>query len=231
MVIGGEYRNDPTDTILATSEVYSQATGKWTATGSLKTARSGAMAVTLKDGRVLVVGGTVAGGAIADSEIWDPGTGTWTSIGATPVWGGSVLVPLADGGALLAGGQDAAFKAVGSAYRFDPKTGKWVAAGQMISAAFHRVAAVLANGQVLVAGGLPARLKPAIASAELFNPTTGKWTATVPLPSAREQSGAVLLKDGSVLVAGGDGGYVGEPSVPWCPKSITDTLRYVPAAP
>jgi len=229
IVIGGEYIKDPVDTTLGTAEIFNPTAGKWTKTGSLKAARSGAMAVTLADGRVLVAGGYTAKGAVADSEIWGPASGTWTAIGATPIWGGSVLVPLPDGGALLAGGQDAGFKAVATAYRLDPKTDKWVATGKMLTAAYDRIAAVLADGRVLVAGGLPDHLKPAIAAAELFDPATGTWAATVPLPSAREQSKAVALQDGSILVAGGDAGYFPPASTPWCPKAITATLRYIPA--
>ena len=229
IVIGGEYRKSPVDTYLATAEVFNPTTAKWAKTGSLKVARSGALAVTLTDGRVLVAGGLTSKGAVADSEVWSPGTGTWTSAGATPIWGGSALVALADGGALLAGGQDKAFKGIATAYRFDPAANKWVAAAKMLTAASDRIAAVLANGKVLVAGGLPDHLKPAITAAELFDPATGKWTATVPLPSAREQSKASRLPDGSILVAGGDAGYIPPPSTPWCPKEITATLRYVPA--
>jgi len=231
IVIGGEYRNDPTDTYLATAEVFSPTTGKFAKTGTLKVARRAALAVTLADGRVLVAGGDTAKGAVADSEIWDPTSGAWTAVGATPIWGGSILVPLADGGALLAGGQDAAFKSIATAYRFDPKTSKWAVTGKMVTAAYDRTAAVLPNGKVLVAGGLPAHLKPAIAAAELFDPSTGIWTATLPMPSAREQSRAVLLQDGSILVAGGDGGYIPPASTPWCPKEIKETLRYIPAVP
>jgi len=231
IVVGGEYRNAPADAFLATAEIFNPTTGKFAKTGSLKVARAAAMAVTLADGRVLVAGGYTAKGALADSEIWDPTSGKWTAIGATPIWGGSILAPLADGGALLAGGQDAGFKGIATAYRFDPKTGKWALTGKMLTAAYDRAAALLANGQVLVTGGLPAHLKPAIAAAELFAPATGIWTATVPMPSAREQSKAVLLQDGSILVAGGDAGYFPPASTPWCPKEITETLRYIPAVP
>jgi hypothetical protein len=231
IVIGGEYVKDPVNTTLAGAEVFSPATGKWTKTGLLKVARSSAMAVTLSDGRVLVAGGYTAKSALADSEIWDSATGAWTSVGATPIWGGSILVPLSDGGALLAGGQDSNLKGVTTAYRFDPKTDKWVPSAKMLTAAFDRVAVVLANGKVLVAGGLPGNHKAATAAAEVFDPVTGTWAATAPMPSAREQSKGVLLPDGSVLIAGGDAGYSQPPSTPWCPKSITDTLRYIPAVP
>jgi hypothetical protein len=231
IVIGGDYENLPTDTYLATTEVFDAGTGKWTKTGSLKAARTSALAVTLTDGRVLVAGGLTAKGAVADTEIWDPAAGTWSSVGPTPIWTGSILLALAGGGALLAGGMDGAGKGVASAYRFDPTAGKWVATGKMLTAAFDRAAAVLQTGQVLVAGGIPARLKPAITAAELYDPATGTWQATVPLPSAREQSRAVRLADGSILVAGGDGGYIPPASRPWCPKEITATLRYIPAVP
>ena len=231
MVIGGEYIKDPTDTFLATAEIFTPATGKWAKAGSLLVARSDAIAITLSDHRVLVAGGYTSKHAVADSEVWDPATGKWTSIGSTPIWGGSALVPLNDGGALLAGGQTAAQKGVATAYSFDPQAGKWVATGKMTTAAYDRTGALLADGKVLMAGGLPDHLKPAIAAAELYDPATGTWTATVSMPSAREESKAIRLADGSILVAGGDGGYIPPVSTPWCPKEITDTLLYIPAVP
>ena len=55
-----------------------------------------------------------------------------------------------------------------------------------------------ANGQVLVAGGLPA-------PAELYDLATEMWTATGFMTTARRHHTATLLPNGLVLVAGGDG--------------------------
>jgi hypothetical protein len=118
---------------LATAEVYDPVSDTWSATGPMRYARVGAAAVTLADGRVLVVGSRAAADASAwnDTEIqvddrarvtfevYDPVAGTF-SLGDLPPmdWspiadlGPSVdegltsagtLVALADGGALLVG--------------------------------------------------------------------------------------------------------------------------------
>src|SRR6185437_702941 len=62
------------------------STGVWQAAGSLATARSGAAAVALPDGRVLVTGGQTTGGGITNSaETYDPQTNAWQMLSATMV--------------------------------------------------------------------------------------------------------------------------------------------------
>jgi len=68
---------------LATAELFDPATGEWTPTGNLNYARAGAPAVTLADGRVLIVGTgedsleRVAPEAYTTAEIYDPSSGTF----------------------------------------------------------------------------------------------------------------------------------------------------------
>lgn len=81
---------------LATAEIYDPSSGTWSTTGSMRYARAGASAVTLADGRVLVVspGGElrVGGdtGAIVDrrasstTEVFDPATGRFALVGSLP---------------------------------------------------------------------------------------------------------------------------------------------------
>lgn len=76
---------------LATAEVFDPRTGTWTATGSMRYARYGAIAVTLSDGRVLVAGSqpgsgiaSIAEAATATAELYDPATGRFTAAGAFP---------------------------------------------------------------------------------------------------------------------------------------------------
>jgi len=79
LVVGGIQSFAIPFTPLKTSEIYDPATGKWTATGSLKAGRLGHTATLLPNGRVLVTAGTGAGGAqIATAELYDPATGKWT---------------------------------------------------------------------------------------------------------------------------------------------------------
>ena len=66
-----------------------------------------------------------------------------------------------------------------------------------------QTATLLANGQVLIAGGTN-NTSGALNSAELFNPAMGKWTVTGSMNTARSGHTANLLQNGQVLVTGGD---------------------------
>ena len=67
-------------------------------------------------------------------------------------------------------------------------------------------ATLLADGRVLVAGGLTpfGGGSEATSACEIYDPATNTWTATGPLHEARFGHAAVLLADGRVLAAGGD---------------------------
>jgi hypothetical protein len=56
------------------AELYDSATGFWTATVSMPVARGGYTATLLRDGTVLVAGGSGAGGYLASAELYDPGS-------------------------------------------------------------------------------------------------------------------------------------------------------------
>ncbi len=82
--------------------------------------------------------------------------------------------------------------------------------GSMATARTEHAAALLANGKVIVAGGLdrPDSVVP-VSSAELFDPTTGTWGVTGNMTSVRQSHSATLLPNGKVLVAGGVGMGIG----------------------
>jgi len=235
LVAGGTYIDSSTQRDLASAEIYDPESGSWSRTGDLAAARSGAQAVTLADGRVLLVGGSGPDSGdqtFATAEIYDPAIGTWASAGSLALprehFG---LVALPDGGALVVGGVSGAETpaATTSAERFDARTLGWSSAGSMQSPGVNRTAVLLGDGRVLVAGGMLGSFDVAIPDAELYDPAKGSWTTTTPLPEPRERASVVTLADGSVLLVGGDRGYIGPASTPWCPEPIAAAVRYVPA--
>jgi hypothetical protein len=170
--------SQPAET-LATAWILDPVAGSWRRTGSMKSVRSGAQAVLLSDGRVLVVGGSVPTTdpnqpfkTVAGAETFDPRSGLWTSAG---VQGrdGEVLVALPGGKALAAGGCQE-----------------------------RSAAGALPPGVVPISG---TGQQAGLAGAEEFDGS--RWGPETALPSPRCFAAAVELRDGRALVVGGtDGG-------------------------
>ncbi len=81
------------------------------------------------------------------------------------------------------------------------QTPAWGNTGPLGIARVLHTSTLLANGKILVAGGVGG----AIASAELYDPATGIWSATGSLSTPRYNHVAVRLPNGKVLVTGGEG--------------------------
>lgn len=107
LIAGGENQNG----YLSSAELYDPSTQTFTATGSMAVPRSGAVAVTLENGEVLVMGGqstSKVGLALDSAELYNPVTGSFSSIDATlpTATVNAAAALLADGNALIAGGQN-----------------------------------------------------------------------------------------------------------------------------
>ena len=110
VLIAGGFNGSGGGTFLSSAEVYDPATNSFSPTGSMGTARIGASAAALPDGRVLVVGGSPDDlSAFASAEIFDPATNSFSSAGIGSMGTareGPGAAPLPDGRVLVAGGQD-----------------------------------------------------------------------------------------------------------------------------
>jgi N-acetylneuraminic acid mutarotase len=203
LVAGGI--NGPGDqTASASTELYDPASGTWTATGSLATARYVHTATLLSNGKVLVAGGFNNSSYLASAELYDPASGTWTATGSLTTgryFPTATLLP--NGKVLVVGGFNDSGPALASAELYDPASGTWTATGSLATARFFQTATLLPNGKVLVAGGNDGNGGAALASAELYDPASGTWTKTDSLATARALQTATLLPDGRLLVAGG----------------------------
>jgi N-acetylneuraminic acid mutarotase len=71
----------------------------------------------------------------------------------------------------------------------------------MLNAHLGVTPVLLADGQVLIAGG---NNNSAWGSVEEYNPQTGAWHSVADMPLIRIQNTVTLLGNGQVLVAGGD---------------------------
>jgi hypothetical protein len=164
LVAGGRGSGDVT---LASAELYDPATGTWSATGSLNTARYDHTATLLPNGTVVVAGGEPE--ELVSAELYDPATGTWSVTGSlNDGRADSVETLLLNGMALVADGTS---WDLSSAELYDPATGTWSLTGSLNQARKDHAATLLLNGMVLVTGGAFAGGVP-LASAELYDPGT-----------------------------------------------------------
>jgi hypothetical protein len=188
------------------------AAASWSATGSMSKAREYHTGTLLADGKVLVAGGFLCCPTLADAELYDPTTGTWSATGSmTTARRLHTASLLADGNVLVTGGLPDIWdpaKPRNSAELYDPTSGTWSATRTMIMARSNHTATVLADGRVLVAGGMAAATggpqdRIDLSTVEIYDPAAGTWAATGSMITARDTHLAVLLADGRVLVVGG----------------------------
>jgi hypothetical protein len=167
-------------------------------------------ATLLPNGKVLIAGGsTTSSGTTALAELYDPMTDSFTATGSmrTARQGHSATL-LANGKVLLAGGQIAGDQLgrgdnTASAELYDPATGKFTPTGSMAQPRFGQSAILLANGKVLITGGISADLPVDHTSAELYDPDSGTFKPTGPMTGPRTEHTATLLPNGKVLLTGG----------------------------
>jgi hypothetical protein len=225
--------------ILTSAEIYDPASAAWLPAATLRNARAGHAAITLPDGRVLVVGGcfgSQASGAVSSpgqpwdvqamAEVYDPRANSWQAAGQLAegrCWPTATL--LADGRVLVVGGSDRTGRPVAGAELYDPNRNSWSSAGRLRVAREGHTATLLPDGQVLVAGGYNGE---ALASTELYNPAANTWTPTTSMHQARAYHTAALLQNGKVLVIGGaTGGLPSQDTEAYDPRANT----WTPAGP
>ncbi len=194
-------------------ELYDPTTGKFTRDGSLQNdyvdvfpnvsgvgIGAATSAAVLPDGKVLIVGPTVADGPAA--ELFDPATGKSSSISLDPDAGvypptPYTLIPLRDGHVLLCINDNlVTYDLVTGSLR---QSGSIAAPGDWLT-----TPTLLSDGRVFFAGGyaVTAVSQDTTDAAGLYDPASG-YQDTVSMPQPRADHTATLLANGTVLIAGG----------------------------
>ena len=195
LVVGGSER----------PEIYDPVADTWTTIARTSVSHFNHTATRLANGKVLVVGGTIDLSRTSVAELYDPATGQWAAAG-NPQWSriGHTATLLANGTVLVAGGisnLDYGYYDLPDAQEaeiYDPATNSWREVGAALRTNDH-TATLLANGNVLIAGGEdPFTDRRAL----LFDPVSETWTEHGSLNSARLNHTATLLTSGQVLFAG-----------------------------
>jgi hypothetical protein len=217
LIAGGAYWNGSSSVATASAELYNPATGTFTPTGSMSTARENHTATLLNDGEVLIAGGQYWNGSsfvyTATAELYlPPPYGFFTPVSnMTTARVNHTATLLPDGTVLIAGGSSSASPYyLASAEVYNPATFTFTATGSMSTPRTGHTATLLNNGVVLMAGGYIGASPFVTASAELYVPTAGPpspsgsfYTLPSELITARFDHTATLLSNGAVLIAGG----------------------------
>jgi large repetitive protein len=178
-------------------------------------ARTAQTATLLRDGRVLIAGGSSkawGGPSLASAEVYDPRTGKFTPTGSMHLArAGHTSTRLADGRVLVAGGYASwagpasglfyVGPALASAELYDPATGTFSLTGPMAHGREDHAAVLLADGRVLVSGGLGCDVGgcgSAVMMSEMYDPRRGTFS-----PAGNEWANmAIALADGRVVATG-----------------------------
>jgi hypothetical protein len=160
--------------------------------------RYNAKAITLQNGKILLMGGRTPGGQNGnESEIYDPATETWTFAGNMNSFHDEPLaVLLLDGKVLVANRHDSEI--------YDPQTSQWSQVGNLSGSWLFGTMTLLSSGKVLVAGGADTN------GTDIFDPATNSYSSGGGMNAYRSGHIAVLLRDGKVLIAGGNGCSCGD---------------------
>jgi hypothetical protein len=206
-------------TTLATAATYNPASGSgvWAATtgpippAGLKNHTATLVQTTNSqlNNHVLLVGGNDGTSTLSAVYLYDPvqnAFSTLASISGPREQHTAAVLPNSNGKILVTGGKNGS-TVLATALVFDPSfsNGSWSSAGTMTSPRVGHTMTLLpnsivANGQVLVAGGSSGT--STLSSAELFSDST-TWTATPSMPGPLQGHQVVLLSGNMVLVAGG----------------------------
>ncbi|HWU94226.1 MAG TPA: hypothetical protein VN029_01435, partial [Sphingomonas sp.] len=226
----------PTTAMSGFAWTFDPNSGLSTATGAPITPRIGASLSLLANGTVLYAGGYGIGDSgyavLNTAEVYDPRSRTFRKVGnkmTTPRCGHSATV-LTDGSVLLAGGfavppivydppgvEAIYVPSLHTAETFTTATQTFTAITTVLDKGFAlHSATLLANGDVLVAGGFSAFQATTpfdqiviwpVTQAAVFNIAAQAFATIADMPVPRAMQSATLLPDARVLIAGGVTGW------------------------
>lgn len=201
IIVGGLYQSEDLTTryYLKDVELFDPTQEKWQKTDSLIIAKSYHTSTLLKDGRLLVAGGSGAG---RECELFDPAIEKWEvadSLNQERDMSSAVL--LDNGNVLVSGGDDYSNLTnpwLNSCELYNYLENKWELVTSMYSARDNHSSIMLTNGLILFTGG-----NFGTETWELYDPNTFTNIYYGSYPVSQFLSNIVKLSNGNVVSIGG----------------------------
>ncbi|HXJ37943.1 MAG TPA: kelch repeat-containing protein, partial [Bryobacteraceae bacterium] len=175
------------------------------ARGIMGAERGNAASVSMKDGRVLLIGGQSSRGVLSSVETYEVGVGFRSAAAMRYPRSehGAALLP--DGRVLVMGGRANSGSALSDTEIYNPETDIWSAGPEMLSPHAGATVSLLKDGRILIAGG-DSGTGPSD-QLEIYDPATSSFAAArATLSSHRTKHAAAVLENGNVLIGGGTDG-------------------------
>lgn len=195
------------------NEIYNPKTNKFELTSKLKISRFAHSAILLKDGNVLIVGGTNKGNFLSQVEIYDVNKNIFKLAGNLKTARvKSNLYLLNNGNVLITGGIKNKNRWISSIFErnieiYNPITQMSKIVAKRDSLAYTPTEVRLKNGNILLTGSCSGVGLSLICyrTSEIYNPKTNKFTKGKDMNYPRSDHKATLLKNGDVLITGSEG--------------------------
>src|ERR1051326_1466062 len=176
-------------------------TGHWVNSSVLSQGRTGAAAVLLPDGRVMITGGDVNGSPSSSVEMFNADGSISSAAPMSTERSGHSALLLTSGEVLVTGGKTSGGGITNSAELYDPLEDSWTAAPAMQDARTGHTVLQLPDWTVLVIGGTNSA--GVVSGVERYSPDANSFAHAGVLNHPRTDAAAAVLDDGRVLVAGG----------------------------
>ncbi len=198
--IGGRSVVGGVTTDVSSGEAYSPTSRTWTAIAPMPEARTDMGGTVGRDGRIYVVGGSIASGTTNTALAYSPVTNTWTPIAAMPTAREALAVALGRDGRIYAFGgyttrSGAMFDTVEA---YSPKTNTWATLAPMPQPMLGMSA--VSDHDIYLIGGRSGG--PGLVSVWRYSTSLHTWTAEAPMPTGR-WSLAVTKRHGILYALGG----------------------------
>lgn len=194
---------------LNSAEIYDPKTDEWENAPDMAYKKQLAQAITLEDGRVMIIGGRSGVSTLNSIEVYDPESNSWSEL--EPMIQSRMAhsaVKLIDNRILVTGGMSSVTMGdtLSLTEIYDPVENSWSTASELNRARLGHRATLLPDGRVLVTGGTTVEegdLLGPETTAEIYDPISNEWTLIATELVPRKDHSAVLVPGGKVILIGG----------------------------